>query len=85
VIQDNDQISVTETDGKTTNLDMIIKGTADNITAMELKYGFVSADTINIKNYDYPTFNGSYASDNETLTGTKIDTLSKCKSEKLGL
>ena len=84
-ISSNNDVVVTEVGGKKTELTMSISGTINDIKAMKLTYGFISADTINIDTYmtDH-TFRGSYASDNEQITGTKIITLDACK-ERLNL
>ena len=82
-IRSNDKMSVTEADGKTTDLTL----TFDNSKkTMLLKVGFFTADTINFTAYyDDETFTANYKSDGETMSGSKMDSLATCKSEKLGL
>lgn len=84
-IKDNDDISVTEADGATTDLSLTYIQN-DELASMELSLSFFSVDTIVFTEYksDY-TFKGHYASDNETLSGEKVSSLDTCKSEKLGL
>lgn len=84
-ISSNNNVSVTESTGKVTNLSLTIKGTLDDIKSMELNYGAFRADTINVLEYTTDhSFTGSYASDGETLIGTKMLNFEVCK-EKLGL
>jgi len=91
-IRSNDDISVTEADGKTTDLSLTFN---DSKKTMLLKLGFFTADTIKFdKYYDNETFTGNYESDGETLKGFKVvigngitDPLDSCKHDanKLGL
>ena len=83
VIDDSDNISVTESDGKTT--DLVLKFD-EKIKAMTLKLGFFTADTIVFDKYwNDGTFEGHYDSDGEGMHGLKMDSLIACKREKLGL
>jgi len=84
-IRSNNDIAVTEADGKTTGLSLTYDNTKKT---MLLKLGFFTADTIKFdKYYDNETFTGNYESDGETLKGYKVDTLDSCKydADKLGL
>ena len=84
-IRSNNDIAVTEADGKTTNLSLTYD---NNKKTMLLKLGFFTADTIKFSEYyDDETFNGNYESDGETLKGYKVATLDICKydDDKLGL
>jgi len=91
-IRSNDEIAVTEADGKTTNLSLTFNNSKKT---MLLKLGFFTADTIKFdKYYDNETFTGNYESDGETLKGFKIlpsndikDPLDACihDTDKLGL
>ena len=88
-IRSDNDISVTEADGGTTDLTLTYDNTKKT---MLLKLGFFTADTIQFENYfesdyDNPTFTGNYLSDGETLNGYKVDTLDACKydADKLGL
>ncbi len=82
-IEANDDISVTEADGGTTDLSLDYDNTAKS---MELSLGFFTADTIFFDKYmSNLTFEGHYGSDGETLDGVKMGSLSECKSDKLGL
>jgi len=82
-IRSNNDIAVTEADGKTTNLTLTYD---NNKKTMLLKLGFFTADTIKFSAYyDNETFKGNYESDGETLSGFKMDSLATCKSDKLGL
>lgn len=86
IIDDANNISVTEADGKTTDLTLEYDdGTPKSI---KLSLGFFSVDTIVFEHYySDQTFTGKYASDNETLAGYKVDTLDACKydADKLAL
>lgn len=84
-IEANDDISVTEADGTTTDLSLTYIQNGD-LASMELSLSFFSVDTIVFTEYksNY-TFKGNYASDNETLSGIKMSSLDTCKSETLGL
>ncbi len=84
-IDSGDNISVTEADGKTT--DLTLTYTQDGtLASLKLSLSFFSVDTIVITDYkDDNTFTGYYASDNETLQGEIVDNLATCKSGKLGL
>ena len=83
---DGNNISVTEADGKTTNLSLKYKKIDDYRASILLKLGFFTADTIVFDEYrSNRTFDGHYTSDGETLTGVSIGTVQKCKTEKLGL
>jgi len=58
----------------------------NNKKTMLLKLGFFTADTIKFgAYYDNQTFTGNYESDGETLSGFKMDSLTACQSDKLGL
>lgn len=83
LIASNGYMSVTEADGTTTELTMTYDNTRKS---MQLSVGWITADTIMLTEYRSDgTFDGYYSSDNETLTGEKMDSLAVCKSEKLGL
>jgi len=84
-IRSNNDIAVTEADGKTTDLTLTYNNSKKT---MLLKLGFFTADTIKFNEYyNNETFNGNYESDGETLKGYKVDTLDICKydADKLGL
>ncbi len=85
-IRSNNDIAVTEADGKTTDLTLTYNNSKKT---MLLKLGFFTADTIKFDKYyessTEKTFTGNYQSDGETLKGYKMDTLANCKSSKLGL
>ena len=84
-IDSADNISVTEADGKTTDLTLTYEQNGD-LASMKLSLSFFSVDTIVFTEYKSDdTFKGYYASDNETLSGEKVSSLDICKSEKLGL
>lgn len=86
LIDSSDNIQVTEADGTVTDLSLTFSKNGDVITAMTLKLGFFTADTINFAEYrSDKTFDGSYTSDGETLGGIKMSSYTTCKSEKLGL
>ncbi len=83
VIDEQDNISVTESDGKTTDLVLQFD---EKIRAMTLKLGFFTADTIVFDRYwSDGTFEGHYDSDGEEMQGLKMGSLISCKNEKLGL
>ena len=85
LIYSNDDISVTEADGTTTDLTLTYTQEGDN-ASMKLTLGFFTADTIRFTEYKSDsTFQGYYTSDNETLSGIKMSSVELCKSEKLGL
>ncbi len=86
LIDSNDNIKVTEADGTVTDLSLTFSKNGDIIESMTLKLGFFTADTINFAAYrsDF-TFDGSYSSDGETLSGIKMDDYNVCTSTKLGL
>ena len=84
-IDSANNISVTEADGKTTDLSLTYTQNGD-LASLKLSLSFFSVDTIVITDYkDNNTFKGYYSSDNETLQGEIVDSLTICKSEKLGL
>jgi hypothetical protein len=85
-INSSDNISVTEADGTETDLSLTFSQSDDVINSMTLKLGFFTADTINFTEYrSNQTFDGSYSSDGETLSGVKMSSYAECKSTKLGL
>ena len=85
IISSNDDISVTEADGTTTDLTLTYTQDGNN-ASMKLSLGFFTADTIYFTEYKSDsTFKGYYTSDNETLGGVKMGSITQCKSEKLGL
>lgn len=85
LIKSNNDISVTEADGKTTDLTLTYTQEGDN-ASMKLSLGFFTADTIRFTEYKSDsTFKGKYTSDGETLSGVKMSSVTLCKSERLGL
>jgi len=85
-IDSSNNISVTEADGKTTNLSLTYKQIDANRASILLKLGFFTADTIVFDKYmSDSTFDGHYTSDGETLKGSSMSSIANCKKDKLGL
>ena len=80
-----DKVTITDTNDKVTNLNLVIEKKGDDIKSIIFKYGFITTEKININNYrtDY-SFTGIYTKDKLTVEAQKMSTLNECK-RKLGL
>jgi hypothetical protein len=80
-----DVVTITDVNDRVSNLNLVIEKEDDDIKSLLFNYGFITAEKINIDNYqtDY-TFTGIYTKDKLTVQAKKTSTLNECK-RKLGL